>query len=98
MHSNGLTEGQWLLRLLHGRPDDVGAMNAFLVAELLGFIEPFSSHVPQQVPVPHRLLQVPVHMGDVKRGHVIRFGKERCYFLPLPMMAGARKPPALVSS
>lgn len=29
------------------------------MAELLGFVEPFSSHVSQQAPVAHRLLQVP---------------------------------------
>lgn len=60
----GLTYGQGLLRLLHGRPDDVGAVKALLVPELLGFVEPFSSHVPQQVPVTHRLLQVPAHTED----------------------------------
>lgn len=29
------------------------------MAALLAFVEPFSSHVPQQAPVAHRLLQVP---------------------------------------
>lgn len=73
----GLTYGQWLLRLLHGRPDDVGAMDALLVAQLLGFVEPFSSHVPQEVPVTHLLLQVPVHMGEVKRGNFYRFWQRK---------------------
>lgn len=68
LHGEGLTYGKGLLRLLHGCPDDVGAVNALLVPELLGFVEPFSSHVPQQVPVTHRLLQVPVHTVEAKTG------------------------------
>lgn len=68
LHGEGLTYGQGLLRLLHGRPDDVCAVNALLVPELLGFVEPFSSHVPQQVPVTHRLLQVPAHTVESKSG------------------------------
>lgn len=58
---DGLTRGRRPLRLSHGRPDDVGAVNALPMAALLGFVEPFSSQVPQQAPVTHRLLQVPAH-------------------------------------
>lgn len=73
LHNEGLTYGQGLLHMLHGRPDDVGAVNALLVPELLGFVEPFSSHVPQQVPVTHRLLQVPAHTAEAKSGQKIHF-------------------------
>lgn len=65
-YGEGLTDGQGLLRLPHGRPDDVGAVDALLVPELLGFVEPFSGHVPQQVPVAHRPLQVPAHTAEAK--------------------------------
>lgn len=43
----------------HGRPDDVGAVDAILMAKLLGLVEPFSGHVPQPVPVTDRPLEVP---------------------------------------
>lgn len=66
MSPHGLTRGWRPLRLFHGHPDDVGAVNALLMAELLGFVEPFSSHVPKQGPVTHRLLQVPAHKADIK--------------------------------
>lgn len=54
------------LTLLHGCLDDVGAMDSLLMAELLGFVEPFSGHVPQQAPVAHCLLQVPARTADSK--------------------------------
>lgn len=48
----------------HGGPDDVGAMDAILVAELLGLVEPFSSHVPQLAPVTDSPLEVPAEVGN----------------------------------
>lgn len=54
-----LTYGQWLMCMSHGGPDDVGAVDAVLVAKLLGLVEPFSGHVPQSALVTHSRLEVP---------------------------------------
>lgn len=51
-----LTYSQGFVCVPHGGPDDVGSMDAVLVAKLLGLIEPFSCQVPQLALVLHSLL------------------------------------------
>ena len=54
-----LTYSQRFMCVFHGGPDDVGAMDAILMAKLLGLVEPLSCHVLQLAPVIHSLLQFP---------------------------------------
>lgn len=54
-----LTYGHWFTSLSHGGPDDVGAMDAFLMAMLLGLVEPFSTHVPELGSVVQGTLELP---------------------------------------
>ena len=58
---NRLTYSQRFLCvfLFHGGPDDIRAMDAILMAKLLGLVEPFSSHVSELAPVTDSLLEVP---------------------------------------
>lgn len=45
--SETLTDGQWFVALPHRGPDEVRAMDAVLMAKLLGLVEPFSTQVLQ---------------------------------------------------
>lgn len=54
-----LTYGHWFIGVFDGGPDDVRAMDAVLMAKLLGFIKPFSGQVLQLLLVTHSLLEFP---------------------------------------
>lgn len=73
-----LTQGQRSVFGPYGGPDDVTAVDAVLMAQRLGLVEPVPALVPQPVLVTHRPLQVPGHQRRGVTGHQSIRGHSHC--------------------